>query len=277
VKSSKSKRQVPTGDVCREYYESQIFRPTGYEDASPAYFFADASIHLEVFDASLKGTDFGDFFREIMAANIELFGLAWLNYIYNLNREFPPESVSLLSEEIAFTRSYLQDTGRGHLWEKMGLYNDALVSALAEDVVLGGWGRLRDIPKLIRDEDYEKFKKDSVLESVQWWDELLGKYVADLELRNRLTIRCMAVPCSASKITALSQKISLIMAERLKYNLNQAGLFALQRIVVGLYDNAISYLDTVREWGSYQAAKDAREDTIVLMKDWLAHQKQQKK
>jgi hypothetical protein len=276
MKPSKSKRQDPVTDVCKEYYESQIFRSTGYEDASPENFLVDASIYLEVADASFKGIDLGELFTEMIAVNIEFFGLAWLNHIYNPDKSFP-EPASTLPEEITFTKRYLQDTGRGHLWEKMGSYNDALLSTITEESVLGNWGRLRDIPKAIRDEDYEKFKEESLLRSVKMWDELLSKYTTDSELRSRLVIRSLAVPCNVSRITFLSQKVSLILAERLKRDLNQSGLFALQRVVAGLYDNAVYYLDTVREWGSYRAAEDARQETLALMKSWLARQKQQKK
>lgn len=275
MNSSKSKEKVPIGDVCKEYYESQIFRSTGYKDTSPDYFFADISIYLEIADASLKEIDLDDFFTEIYAVNIELFGLAWLSHIYSPDEGFP-EPASMLSEEITFTKRYLQDTSRGHLWEKMNSYNEALASTLAEETVLGNWGRLRDIPKAIRDEHYEKFKEESFLRLVQNWDELLSKYVTDSELRGRLVIRSLAVPCSMSRITVLSQKISLILAERLKCDLNQAGLFALQRVIVGLYDNAINYLDAVHEWGSYRVAKDAREGALAHLKSWLARQPQQK-
>lgn len=265
MKSSKSKRKLTTQNVYREYFESQIFSPAVNDEASPAYFFADASIWLEATDASFKGVDFDIFLKEMIAVNIELFGLAWLNHNYDLNKELSmPES--FFPKEIAFTKQYLQDTGRGDIWERMRFYNDAIAKTLAEETVGENWGRLRDISKAVRDEDYEELKEKWLVEQGRDLTRLFSRCTTDSECIERLVIRFLAVPCDMSRITVLSQKLSLTLTERLGRDLKQAGLLALQRVIVGLYENAVNYLDAVRQYGSYAAAKDTRKALLKGLK-----------
>jgi len=227
-----------------------------------------------VTDASFKGIDFDTFLKEMIAVNIELFGLAWLNHNYELNKELSmPES--FFSEEIAFTKRYLQDTGRGDIWERMCFYNDTIAKTVAEEAVWEKWGRLRDIPKAVRDEDYAETGEKFLIEQAKLLTDMFSKCITDSECRDRLVIRFLAVPCDISRITALSQELSLTLMERLGCDLKQAGLFALQRVIVGLYDNAVNYLDVVREWGSYEAGKDTRRALLEGLKR-VARKRQQK-
>jgi len=273
MKSSKSKRKLTTEDICKEYYESQIFRPTGNDEVSPSGFFANASICLEAIDASFKGIDFDTFLKEMITVNIELFGLAWLNHNYELNKAMPESSIP---EEIAFTKQYLQDTGRGDIWERMSLYNDEILKTIAEETVISeSWGCLRDISVAIREEDQEEIAEKWLMEKIRNLTDLFGKYSTDSECRDRLVTRFLYIPCGINRITALSQKFSLKLSERLGCDLKKAGLFTLQRIVVGLYDNAVNYLDAVQEWGSYEAAKDALGDLLEGLHK-VARQQQQK-
>jgi hypothetical protein len=265
MKSSKSKRKLVTEDICREYYESQLFRPTGNDEVSPSGFFASASIDLESVDDSFKGIDFNTFLKEMITVNIELFGLAWLTHNYDANQELPkPESFFL--EEITATKQYLQDTGRGDYWERMGFYNDVIADTVAEQTISESWGRLRDIPKAIRDEDYEEVQEKFLIEEAKLLTDMLSKCTTDSECRDRLVFRFLAVPCNISEITVLSQKLSLKLTERLGCTPKQAGLFALQKVIVGLYSNAVNYLDAVRQYGSYEAYKDTRRALLQGLK-----------
>ena len=265
MKWPKAKRKLTTEDICREYYESQIFRPTVDDEASPTYFFADVSIYLEAIDASLKEVDIVTFSKEMVAINFKLFGLAWLNHNYEPNKKLPM-SGSFFTKEIAFTKQYIQDTGRGDIWGIMGFYNHVLAETIAEQTISKSWGRLRDIPMAIRDEDYEEVHEMFLIEKTKLLEDIFNKYLTDSECRDRLLYRFLAIPCDISRITLLSQKLSLTMMKRLGCNLKQVGLFALQRVVVGLYDNAVNYLDTVSEYGSYEAAKDTRRALLQGLK-----------
>jgi len=280
MKSSKSKRKLTTEDVCREYFESQIFHLKGIDEASPAHFFIDASIFLEVTDASSKGIDFDAFLnfdaflKEMTAVNIELFGLAWLNHNYELRKELSmPES--FITEEIVFTKRYLQDTGRSDIWERMSFYNDEILKTIAEQTVaLESWGDLRDISVVTREEDQVEIATKQLTEHIHLCINLVSKYTADSECTERLATRLLYVPCDISRIVALSQKLSLTLMGRLGCDLSQAGLFALQRVVVGVYGNAVKYLDAVREWGSYEAAKDATRALVEDLKRVVRKQQQ---
>lgn len=267
MKSPKSKRKLTTEEIFREYYESQVFGSAVNDEASPEYFFAAVSIYLEATDASFKGIDLATFLNEMTAINIELFGLAWLNHYYELSKELSiPDSFT--PEEIAFTKRYLQDTGRGDIWERMCSYNDAIAKVVA-------WGRLRNILRAIGGEDYEEVRRKSLIKDAEYLTGRFSKYTIDSECRERLVIRFLSLPCDIERITALSQGLSLTLTERLGCDLKQAGTFALQRIIVGLYDNAVNYLDAVREYGSYKAAKDAQGALLESLKR-VARKRQQK-
>ena len=63
-------------------------------------------------------------------------------------------------------------------------------------------------------------------------------------------------------ITHVTQNMGLVLASRLARYPDPNGLFALQRIMVGLYENAVFYLGEVREYGSHEAGRLATTDLI---------------
>jgi hypothetical protein len=274
MKSPKSKRKLTTEDICREYYESQLFRPTGNDVASPSGFFLNLSIDLELIDASFKGIDYTIFLLEMAAVNVELFGLAWLSHNYELSKEISL-SDSSIPEEIVFTKRYLQDTGRGNIWERMSFYNDVILKTVVDETIKSErWGVLRDIPADVREEDREKIAEMSLTEPMKHSIDLFSKYITDSECRDRLVIRLLAIPCDISRITLLSQKLSLTLTERLGREPKQAGFFALQRVIVSLYMNAVNYLDAVHQYGSYEAYKDKRRALLQNIKRVVREQQQ---
>jgi hypothetical protein len=95
------------------------------------------------------------------------------------------------------------------------------------------------------------------------------KRISDSECVERLINRSVAVPLLKDQVgfTVLTQKLAQAVAERLKCNLNTEGLFAFQRVISGLYVNAVSYLDAVFDYGSYRAAKDARQSLLQTLKE----------
>lgn len=263
---SNSNSKLSTKDVCRTYYETQVFGPGGIGDASQPGFFTAARICLEVRDASFKGVDVDTYTNEIIAANIELFGLAWLDH----QREYAPHSSNnLIPEEINFTKGYMTDVGREDIWKRMGAYNGALMTTIAGLNNSESHERLRDIPTSTYDEEYKKATDADLMKSVEFLGTTFGMHVADNECLKRLIVRMLAIPCDTQRITAFSQSISLILAERLGIDPKANGLFAVQRIVVGLYGNALNYLDSVRDYGSYDAAKNARADLLQGLIKWV--------
>ena len=262
----RSKSKLSTEDVCWTYYETQVFGPGGVGDASQLGFFLDARIDLEVHDASFKGIDVNTYTNEIMAANIELFGLAWLDHWREFNTDSPG---NLPTDEIVFTKGYLTDTGRGDIWESMGAYTAALATTIADSIFSEHWGRFRDVPTTdIYDEGYKELRDKELRDRAKVLLDGLDSHTADVECGKHLLARSLTIPCDMQTITAVSQNISVVLAERLGRDPKPAGLFALQRIIVGLYENAVSYLEMVRDYGSYELFKSARS---ALIEDMVRH------
>ena len=261
----RSKSKLSTDEVCQTYYETQIFGPGGAGDASQVGFFPDVRIYLEVRDASFKGIDVSTSTNELIAANIELFGLAWLDHQREFNADSPD---NLITEEISFTKGYLTHIGREDIWERMGAYNDALATTIADSINSDGWGRFRDVSTMIYDDEYKELRDKEFIDRATDLEEHFGRQTDDGECVNRLIFRFLTIPCDMQKVTALSQNISLVFAERLGLDPKPDGLFALQRIVVGLYENAVGYLGSARDYGSYDAAKSAREDLLQGLIRW---------
>jgi len=136
------------------------------------------------------------------------------------------------------------------------------------------WGSLRDIPAAIREEDREEIAEKSLTEEMKRSIDLFKKYTMDSECRDRLVIRLLAIPCDISRITLLSQELSLKLAERLGCKPKQAGFFALQRVIVSLYMNSVNYLDAVHQYGSYEAYKDERRALLQNIKRVVREQQQ---
>jgi hypothetical protein len=55
--------------------------------------------------------------------------------------------------------------------------------------------------------------------------------------------RIIAGSKGIQRITHITQNMSLVLVSHIGRNPDSDGLFALQRIVVGLYENAVNYLD----------------------------------
>ncbi|MFC1905742.1 hypothetical protein ACFLXL_02925 [Chloroflexota bacterium] len=281
MKPSESKHKMNIKDICREYYESQIFSGHDWKAdsegkslgcaSSAEFFFIDSSIELQVADGSFKEMDSLTFDKEMQAINIELFGLLLLNHNQKLYDEgsLPSNSPeSYLSEEIVFTKKYLNDNDRGDIWEKMKFCNTSIMQTLGDEIASKNYGYLRGFPKLtVVDRSFDDEKKE-LIDKCKLVIDAFQKQVQDADCLNRLVSRYMFVPCNVPRITALSQKLALKLPERLLICPSQTGLFALQKLLVVLYDNAVNYLVAVLEHGSYQVAKEAQNKLLTMLKNY---------
>ena len=261
---SKSKSKLNIEEVCRTYYDTQIFGPGGVGDPSELGIFAKATIDLELHGVSLKGIDDENCASELIAANIELYGLAWINH----QIESVAESRNLPTDEIAFTKSYLIQAGKGNIWERMGAYNDSLAATIADSIVSEHWGRFRNWPDPTDDEGYKHQRDDEQIKLATALVDGFARHLADGECVKRLMVRFLTTPSDLQRITHVTQNMSLVLADRLGRDPNPDGLFALQRIIVGLYENAVAYLGAVREYGSFEAAQLASRDLLQRLVEW---------
>ena len=260
-----SESKLSTEEVCRTYFETQIFGIGGVGDLSELGFFAKAGIDLKIKDASFKAIDDEDSTTELIAANIELYGLAWINH----QLESDPVSRNNPTDEISFTKNYLTQVGRGDVWERMDAYNTSLAAAIADSVVSNHYGRFRDLPDPTDDEGYKQQRDKELLSLAKPLTEEFARHLSDGECVKRLMVRYLtASPGDLQRITHVTQNISLVFADRLDWSPDAAGLFALQRIIVGLYENAVAYLGEVREFGSFEASNLARKDLLEALVKW---------
>lgn len=270
---SKSISRFSTADVCRTYYETQVFGPGGAGDLSDLGIFTKARIDLQQHDVSFDGIDDETFTSELVAANIELYGLAWIKH----QIESDAESRDLSTDEIAFTKSYLIHVGREDIWERMGAYNDSLAATTADSIVSENWGRIRDYLDPTDDEGYKQQRDSELIRMATALVDEFARHLADGECVKRLMVRFLTWSHDdIQRITHVTQNISRVLAERLGRDPNLAGMFALQRVVVGLYENAVVYLDRVREYGSHEAARSAHIDLLNALVRWAAGRQSRK-
>ena len=140
---TESKPKLSTEDVCRTYYETQVFGP-----AAVAFFDA-AHTRLQAQAVSFQGIDRNTFFNEIAAANLELFGLEWLQHVGEYGPGVPN---AVILEEIRFTKRFLQNSGRAATWETISVFNGALQETFVKRGVWPDLGRPRDVASMITDE-----------------------------------------------------------------------------------------------------------------------------
>jgi hypothetical protein len=262
MKSKLEKWKIKHEEIFTEYYESQIFSdsPEGSEIGA-RYFFTDAYVVLGCLDEAFKKVDEAVFFQELCALNIELFGLGWLNYNYKLSHEYSLPEKSL-TQEIMFTKQYLQKCGRGILWDKMGFYNGILLDVIGQETSLPTWDRFRDLPSPASD-SLSSLKEEVTVKKVDSAFKSFGAFLSESESTKRLATRFIFVPYNIDRMVALSQNISQDLSAKLQIIPSQKGLFILQQLIIGLHQNAVNYLGTVQEWGSYPAFRNARNKTLA--------------
>lgn len=267
MNSKKSKWKLGPEEICRQYYESQIFYEPQIFDISTqneasTHFFAEASITIGCLDSTFKDIDDVTFFREVFAINIELFGLAWLNYNYELCQQYS-EPELLLAGEINATKTYLKNRGNENIWNIMQVYNDVISQSFVEETAFENWERLRDFP--IANNFTVESHRNERIKQLESGFKLFEKST-DSECNARLSVRFAFVPYNTYRITRLFQNLSLTLTNRIGWAPTQVGLFAVQRFIAGLHQNAVHYLDAVYDCGSYVEAMKVRNKQISALK-----------
>jgi hypothetical protein len=236
-------------------------------EASATYFFALATSTIGVLDSAFNKIDNVTLFNEVLALNIELFGLAWLNYNYEyeIYKQYSKPEL-LFAGEINSTKPYLINRGEKSIWDTMQFYNTVISKTYTEERTFDNWGMLRDIPIAIdRDTNSEARNKAATDQLISNF-KLFEKHTLDDECKGRLSLRFMFVPYNMYTITRLLQNLSLSLTKRLGWEPTQVGLLAIQLFIAGLHQNAVSYLDVVSDLGSYEEFKKVRNKQISWLK-----------
>ncbi len=235
--------KISTEQLCRDYYDSQIFKTNGD---------FELIVYAEILkvDFSAKEIDTEIFICELMALNIELFGLGWLDH--NYPGEQGPECT-----EIKFTKSYLEQMGESEIWKAAGFYNETIFQARTAQKISRDWSVSRDAGYyegdfLFSETTGEKLIEDSIRD---YYD----KRLADKECASRLANRVLSVDAWREGIMIL-QQLSSTFAQRLNFSPNIEALLLLQKLTVGLYKNAKDYINAVIDYGSWELAQKAAID-----------------
>lgn len=257
---------INTGQICKNYYEHEIFdTDVGFE--------LGVISEIVKADASAKYVDFCIFTHELIALNIELFGLAWFAHNYELFEEEKLESNKLDTlelTEIWFTKSYLKRLDENDIWSAMGFYNEIILQAAIAQKASMDWSIPRDIPGYY----FERGANSSAekLEKEQF-DNFFGhfmKKLVDTECCTILANRLVSCDCLQKGIM-IPQKLSSAFCQRLNFTPNLEALLLIQRIIVGLYNSAMGLINSAEEYGSYElarkAAKDLRAHMIEVLKN----------
>jgi len=253
--------------LCEDYYEHEIFNPKAELEVTLLGELGRCDF------SSAMAIDTDIFQRELAALNIELFGLAWLNYNYKLYEEEKQDQNQAdlaLSIEILFAKSYLEKAKSSDIWSAAGFYNQTILEAAIAQGNSIAWSAPRDmeyyeravlssppVPDYfvkftteITREHFDKFLRDHLDEVLK----LLKHRVSDTECSLRLSNRLASIHSWRDGIM-IPQKLSSAFAERLSFIPNSEALLLLQRLVVGLYKNARDFTRAVIDYGSWEAAK----------------------
>ena len=213
--------------------------------------------------SEVPGTDVLE--RELVALNMELFGMAWLGYNYELYEEGKKnqEQVDIaLCNEIILSGFYSEahrENERNDTWGAAGFYNNAILEAAIAENTSTNWSTFRSILGDYRPHPSREKETRLIVEHFrEHYDELLRDYVDDGEHSLRLSNRIAGVGWRDG--IAMPQRLSLALAQRLGLAPSSEVLFLFQRLAVGLYKNARDYIDAVIDYGSWKQARKATLD-----------------
>lgn len=234
--------KISTEQLCRDYYESQIFNTNGD---------FELIVYAEIMkvDFSAKAIDTGIFIRELTALNIELFGLA----LFDHNYPGDEGADAAMCTEITFTESYLRQTGNDNIWNAAGFYNETIFQASTAQKISMDWSVTRDTGYYGRDVLFSETKGEKLIgDSIR---DSYDKRLADKECASRLANRLLSVDAWRDGIM-IPQKLSSAFAQRLNFSPNIEALLLIQRLSVGLCNNARNYIDAVMDYGSWKLARE---------------------
>ncbi len=238
-----------------DYYDSQIFSANG--DYELTAWFEILKADPSAFTTQKIDTEI--FFRELHALNVELFGLAWLDYnLCEEGKQDSSQSDVALCTEIMFAKSYLEQTKNGDIWSAAGFYNDTILQAAIAQNSSRDWSIPRDIPSYY-ERGVNSFPEESQKLFLRGFHEHFDKLLSDKECASRVANRLLSIPSWRDGIM-IPQKLSSSFAQRIGFSPNTEALFLLQRLTVGLYRNARDYINAVNDYGSWELARKSAHD-----------------
>jgi len=260
------KPDIKTKNLCQSYYDYEVFRVHEREQYSDFEIIVWGEI--QTVDSSARAIDIQILTRELRALNIELFGLAWFDHNWKLFDEgnLVDNSLNnLLLTEIWFTKHYLTQMGENAIREVAGFYNETIMQAAIVQKTLWNWS----IPRAFPDYHNRGVNPSGVESCKKSCDKIrvdCDKEIDDQECCIRLANRFFCCNCWQDGIV-IPQKLSSVFAQRISFTPNLEALLLLQRIIVGLYNNSLSFIIAVEQYGSYELAMKARIDLIQLITD----------
>lgn len=230
--------------------------------------------------------------QELTALNIELFGLAWVNYNYRLFEEGKQDSFKCdysLCSEILFTKSLSGRPKRDEDWNAAGFYNRAILEAAIAQSNSVNWSTFRDMPdyyeraRAVRSSSPDKSIEVSAQSFREHYDKILredwGKLIVGLDYKDcslRLSNRLASIQSWRDGIM-IPQRLSSAFAERLGITPTTEVTLLFQRLVMGLYNNARNYINAVIDYGSWELARkatiDLRQSLLEVGRKLLEKQK----
>lgn len=116
-------------DFCRQFYDSEIFYVKTCDEDGASALWEKALNFVTEADPSLAKVDRDLFRREMTALHMELFGMAWMRYLWGEDMLWSEDKFLFLQREVVFTKSYLEKNGYLDIWETMFAYNEAIASS----------------------------------------------------------------------------------------------------------------------------------------------------
>lgn len=249
---SRRKPKVNTEHYCRQFFDYIVFEA----ELAPKRF-AEASIDIEICDSSFKAVDCEIFIKEMLALHIELFGLAWWNYMIKLSESDKNLDPGYLPEQIIFTKRYLEQKGKLDIWNIMGFYDEAIMQMVAEQEMM-----------LHNDEKF-------VMQEYKFDLELLANEFKGFNLDSECMERLFSLKIGHHhwETGILSQKLTLAVMERLGCQLNLKGAFKIQETITRLYNNAMSFITVISEYGSYESYLKVTSELRHRLKEYARTQR----
>jgi hypothetical protein len=242
-------------ELCQNFYENHIF---GNAD------FCDDAFQFIAQNDAAKSIDKNLFLGELWALRIELFGLALWNYIHELasKDEYEKRQMLLIEEvcnEIKFTKGYLGNLKmltpkvKLDIWEVMAFYNKAIAEAINNKPFLSLSG-LAPFIKISGGEEGERKVRLHIQQAlIDINSKAFKKFIVDSECLARLLNRAGSRDEEWHE-GYISQALSRRFAERLGYvnKLNWEGIFRFEALILGLYNGARNFIETLPFSPEYQ-------------------------
>lgn len=153
----------------------------------------------------------------------------------------------------------MEQTKGSDIWSAAGFYNDNILQATIAQHTSRNWARFRDLPSYYGT-GVNSFPEGDLLLKNSY--EHFNKLLSDKEYASRLANRWLSAHGWRDGIM-IPQKLSSAFVQRFNFSPNIEAFLLIQRLIVGTYNNARNYINSVMDYGSWELA---RKETDNLMK-----------